>query len=202
MKETIEHIFEPYYTTKPQGEGTGLGLSLVHGIIKELGGTIEVDSEPGKGTVFNIYLPALINDCLPPQTLSVSLVGGNEHLLLVDDEVSLVEITSRKLKKLGYSVTARTSSVEAFEAFKANPDKFDMVITDLAMPNMTGLDMTIEMLKIKPELPVILTTGYVEVTIIEYAAKIGIKKIISKPIDFHEVTSAIRQVLREKTNEQ
>ena len=195
--DVLQHIFEPYFTTKPQGEGTGLGLSLVHGIILELKGALLVQSEPGKGTVFEIFFPALDAQFSSAhlQDAVETLPGGHERLLLVDDETSLVETTARRLSKLGYAVTARTSSIEALQAFKANPYKFDLVITDLAMPNMTGLDMAAEMLKLRSDLPVLLVTGFADALAVEYAQKIGIKKIVSKPIDLREITAVMRQVL-------
>ena len=194
--EVLEHIFEPYYTTKPQGEGTGFGLSLVHGIISGLGGVIGVESELGKGTAFEIYLPTASHDnASPALAANAPFAFGSEHVLLVDDELSLVEVTARKLTKLGYTVTQRTSSVEALAAFTANPDKFDLVITDHAMPNMTGVDMASQMLTLKAGIPIILTTGFIDPSSAEYALTLGIKKIIKKPIDIYELTSVMREVL-------
>ncbi len=195
--EVLERIFDPFFTTKAQGVGTGMGLSLVHGIIVQLGGKVDVKSETGKGSSFEIYIPAFLGFENSDKKLGDNHIpGGEEHILIVDDELALIEVSSRKLKKLGYIVTSRTSSIEALEAFKAQPNLFDLIITDLAMPNMTGLDMAIEMLRLKPEIPIILSTGFVDSRTSEYAMEIGIRKIVNKPVSSHVIALAIREALQ------
>jgi CheY-like chemotaxis protein len=160
-KENIDKIFEPYFTTKEKGEGTGLGLSVVHGIIKAHNGYITAYSEPGKGTTFHVYLPIIQK--ASAKTIAQNnepLPIGSERILLVDDELPIIKMQQQILKRLGYSVTTRTNSVEALEAFRSSPDQFDLVITDMAMPNMTGDTLTREVKSIRPDIPMILCTGF------------------------------------------
>jgi len=150
----LDKIFEPYFTTKKMGEGTGLGLFIVHGIIKSHKGQITVNSQPDKGVTFNIYLPLAKKQSveLPPR-IEEPLPTGTEHILLVDDEPSIVKMMQVSLKRLGYTVTSRVSSIEALAAFRSSPDKFDLVMTDMAMPNMTGDKLACEIKKIRPDMP-------------------------------------------------
>jgi hypothetical protein len=138
----MDKIFEPYFTTKEVGKGTGMGLSIVHGIVKSYGGTVTVQSEVGKGTSFHVYLPLVEEDMDTLETAKglVQLPKGTERILFVDDEKAAVDVMQLMLEKLGYKVTGRTSSIEALEAFRNNPQAFDLVVTDMTMPNMTGKD--------------------------------------------------------------
>jgi PAS domain S-box-containing protein len=156
----IKRIFDPYFTTKPFGEGTGLGLAITHGIVKSYGGGIQVHSKPGEGTTFHVYLPLIEESSYAQQSISTEPIRkGNESILLVDDEDQIVRMVQETLKRLGYHVTPRTSSIEALEAFRAQPDKFDLVITDMTMPNMTGAELAPKLLDIRPDIPIILCTG-------------------------------------------
>ena len=196
--EILDKIFDPYFTTKGQGKGTGLGLAVVHGIVKEHKGDIKVYSELGKGTTFNVYLPLMKKS---PEAISVEKVSstftGDERILLVDDEEPIMRLEKQILERLGYQVTARISSVDALEAFKANPDAFDLVISDMTMPNMTGDQLTHKLLSIKPDIPVIILTGFSERISQENAAAFGIKGLLMKPIVRSELAKMIRQVLDE-----
>lgn len=200
-KELLERIFDPYFTTKKTGEGTGMGLSVVYGIVKDHNGGISVNSEPGIGTTFNIYFPLMDSTQAEQSDLSqISPIKGNmEKILFVDDEVLIAKMSTEILKKLGYQVESKTSSIEALETFKANPYKFDLLITDMTMPNMTGVKLTSEIHKINPEIPVILCTGFSSSSLNEENAKTkGISAIIIKPVRINELGSTIRKVLDKK----
>jgi PAS domain S-box-containing protein len=196
-KNDMDRIFDPFFTTKEKGEGTGMGLAVVHGIIKSYGGAISVDSEPGKGSTFNIFLPvdASVDSTTPIEVKETPLPTGNEHILLVDDEDTLVDIGKQMIENLGYQVTAIQSSTAALEAFKAEPERFDLVITDQTMPKITGIQLAHEMLLVKPTLPIILCTGYSAQLSEEIIKKIGIKRMIMKPILVKEIAVAIRELL-------
>jgi CheY-like chemotaxis protein len=193
----LQRIFEPYFTTKKPGEGTGMGLSVVHGIIKSHGGDINVQSEPGKGTRFDIYLPISKQKTITAARSGVAAGGGTEHILFVDDEKDLVEMGKQMLQKMGYTVTVRTSSIEVLEAFRQNPEKYDLVITDQAMPNMTGTQLTQELTSIRPDIPVILCTGFSESVNKENYKAMGIRSFLLKPIIKKEMARVIREVLTE-----
>ena len=193
--DVIKRIFDPYFTTKEKGVGTGLGLAVVHGIVKKYGGSIKVKSELGKGTTFHIYLPKA--DIAPPIKAEQpkQLKGGSERILFVDDEKMLVDIGQQALQRLGYDVVSRTSPIEALELFKAKPDFFDLVITDKTMPGMTGDTLAKELLNVRPNLPVIICTGYSQAIDQERAKQIGIKAFVMKPILINEIAAAVRKVL-------
>lgn len=194
--EVVPRIFDPFFTTKPQGEGTGMGLAIVHGIVAELGGAVQVYSSPGQGAEFRVFLPVATAFDVGLNQLEPGGVGpGHEQILLVDDESSLLEIITANLSKFGYAVTPRTSSTEALAAFRAMPDKFDLVVTDQAMPSMTGMDMAREILKIRA-VPIILLTGYADDTTSELAREVGISEVLSKPATLHDLTRSIRRHLR------
>ncbi|MCF8081647.1 MAG: PAS domain S-box protein [Deltaproteobacteria bacterium] len=190
-------IFEPYFTTKAPGKGTGMGLSLVHGIVERFEGTVAVQSEPGRGARFEVYLPLMDEESQASKRMtgSVSDLKGNERILLIDDESWAVEAIRPMLEKLGYHVTGRTRSIEALEEFRNNPDGFDLVITDMTMPRMTGKGLAREMLKIRPEIPIILCTGFSEQIDEKTALKMGIRAYVMKPIIMHQMARTIRQVL-------
>lgn len=191
----IDRIFEPYFTTKENGEGSGLGLAMVHSIVKRCRGEVYVKSDIGKGTIFTIYLP--ISKEAPPKLPkdTKKLPGGRERILFVDDEMAIVNMNQQALGKLGYRVTALCSSKEALEIFKADPDEYDLVITDMTMPEMTGERLTEEIMKINPDLPVILCTGYSKTIVESKMAQIGIKAIMMKPIPIRQMASQIRSIL-------
>lgn len=195
--EIIEKIFDPYFTTKKKGKGTGLGLSVVHGIIKNHKGRITVSSTPGKGTTFDIFLPIAIS-CKQPIILTPKnqIPGGSENILLVDDEEQIARMLKNMLEQMGYSVTARTSSIEALGAFQNRPQKFDLVITDATMPNMDGIELSQELIRIRPDIPIILCTGFSETITQEKALNAGIKEYIMKPVIKENIAQAIRNVLK------
>ena len=189
----LERIFEPYYTTKEPGKGTGLGLSVIHGIVKNHGGFITVESTPGKGSTFHVYLPTLEDvEAEIEEAAGTARSGGSERILLVDDEPQIVDMEKQLLEKLGYRVTGRTSSTEALETFASQPDQFDLVITDMTMPQMTGDRLARQIWTIRPGIPVILCTGYNEMISEDKAISMGIRKFILKPVDKDELAAAIR----------
>ncbi len=200
IKEDIcEKIFEPYFTTKGKGKGTGLGLSVAYGIIKDHSGDITVYSELGKGTTFNIYLPRIAVEHVDIELYTPkSITGGTEHILLVDDEEMIVQMMEKMLTNLGYQVTALLSGIEAFEQLKAQPDKFDLVITDMTMPLITGKELSQKILEIHPEKPIILCSGFSEQINDTIAKKIGIREYLMKPIVNRDLAKTIRKILDEK----
>jgi PAS domain S-box-containing protein len=194
--DIVGRIFDPYFTTKEQGKGTGLGLSVVHGIVASYGGDISVYSEIGKGTEFSIYFPGV--ERLKPDEARISeppIKMGHEHVLIVDDEFEIVKLEQMMLERLGYRVTSRTSSREALEAFRSQPDTFDVVITDMTMPGITGTQLALKLTEIKPDIPIILCTGFSELITRETAENFGIKEFLAKPIIKSQMAQAIRKVL-------
>jgi PAS domain S-box-containing protein len=193
-------IFNPFFTTKEKGKGTGMGLSVVHGIVNGMGGTIHVYSEPGKGSKFHVYIP-MEKGSFEKQVISskAEIPGGTEQILLVDDENDIITMERQILERLGYRVTSRTSSIEALEAFRANPDRFDLIITDMAMPNMPGDKLSAELVKICPDIPILLCTGFSENMSEEQATSLGIKGFLLKPIVMKDLAQKIREVLDERT---
>jgi CheY-like chemotaxis protein len=193
--ENIVSIFEPYFTTKGPGEGTGMGLAVVHGIIHIYGGNISVKSDLGKGTVFKIYLPITGKPGTHIEYISEELPTGTERILFVDDEAPIADMGSQVLKRLGYSVTTRTSSIEALELFRSKPNDFDLVITDMTMPNMTGDRLATELMAIKPNIPIILCTGFSKKISHENAAAIGLKAFVNKPFAKADLSETVRKIL-------
>ena len=194
-KEVVERIFEPFFTTKKVNEGTGLGLSVVHGIIKSHDGSITISSTPGKGTTFDIFLPRIENGDIKKPQLSKSTSKEREVILLVDDEEMMVDVTRQILERLGFDVVAKTSSTDALEAFQEEPDRFDLVITDQVMPNMTGTQLARELISVRPDISIVLCSGFPENVCPEELKSIGIKEFIAKPISRKEIATIIRKVL-------
>lgn len=196
--EIINNIFDPYFTTKEMGKGSGLGLSVIHGIVKNYGGAITVKSEPGCGTVFNVFLPITSERIKPEkETKYQEHPNGNETILFVDDDEAIAQIGVRLLERFGYKVTGKTSSIEALELFKSAPDRFDLVISDMAMPGMVGTDLAKKMMEVRPDIPIIICSGYSERLDNETAKAMGIKDYISKPILSGELSSKVRKILDE-----
>lgn len=193
--EIRSRIFDPYYTTKEKGKGTGLGLSIVHGIVKSYGGFISLYSELGQGTAFHIFLPAIKREKPPEVAPDEDIRGGNERILFVDDEKMLAEMGRYMLESFGYDVTTRSSSVDALETFQNEPDKFDLVITDQTMPGMTGAELSVRLLEIRPDIPIILCSGYSSVISEEKAIAAGIKKFALKPLMKNDLARLARMVL-------
>jgi len=196
--EIMSRIFEPYYTTKEVGEGTGMGLAVVHGIVKGHDGEITVESRPGKGTTFHILFPKVDMDIVQEIKPMGEIPKGTERILFVDDEKSAVDAVQPMLERLGYEMNARTSSIECLEVFRAKPDNFDLVITDMTMPNMTGAELAKEIMQIRPDIPIILCTGYSEQIDGKKAMQMGIRAYVMKPIIMGEIAQTIREVLDKK----
>ena len=193
-----DKIFDPFFTTKGTGEGTGLGLSVVYGIVKNLGGAISVASEIGRGTIFTIYLPLIhVHEKLAEKE-TLSIPEGEGRVLYVDDEESIASLGKDMLSSLGYDVTVHLSSLGAMKAFRANPDQFDLVITDMTMPGMTGANMAREMLKIRPGIPIILTTGFSERINEDEAKKIGIREFLMKPVSLPVLAAAVKRIMDQR----
>ena len=194
--EILKRIFEPYFTTKEMGKGTGMGLSVVYGIVKEFGGDIRVDSEPGKGSAFHVYIPAIhARDKGTEPSRRDDFSGGNERILLVDDDKDAVFVQKEMLQQLGYTVTHRTDSLAALALLQACPNDFGLVITDLTMPHMTGDKLTQELANIRPCIPIILCTGSNENMSEEKARRLGIKGFFRKPIKMGTLAKIVRQAL-------
>jgi signal transduction histidine kinase/CheY-like chemotaxis protein len=194
--QVMERIFEPYYTTKEQGKGTGLGLSVIHGIIKNHGGDICVHSQPGKGAAFSVYLPIIDEfDIETEPVQSANNKSGHEHILLIDDEEPIIDLERRILERLGYKITPIGDSQKALEEFSAQPQRFDLVITDMTMPKITGDQLAKRLMDINPLIPVILCTGFNEAITEEKALAMGIDKFVMKPIVKNDLADAVRTVL-------
>lgn len=193
-----ERIFDPFFTTKRPGEGTGMGLAVVHGIVKSYGGVLVVDSELGKGSTFNVFFPRVEGDFLPEIDSVAPLPKGKERILFVDDEEDLVAMVQQMLEPLGYGVVTKTNSLEALEVFKAQPDQFALVITDQTMPHMTGADLAKELMCIRPDIPIILCTGFSEIINADEAKALGIREFVMKPFTTSEITETMRRVLESK----
>ena len=193
--KTLEHLFEPYFTTKAVGKGTGLGLAVVHGIVKRFNGGIVVWSNPGTGSVFDVYLP--VAEELPKVTTdsTQSLPLGTERILLLDDEATITNLEAKMLRRLGYHVTAKTDASEALAVFLADPYAFDLILTDFTMPHMTGIDLAGEIFKTRPDIPIILCTGFSEKETIDLAHEIGVKEYVMKPLNKQELAEVVRKVL-------
>jgi PAS domain S-box-containing protein len=201
-EEVIERIFEPYFTTKEKGEGTGLGLSVVHGIVTSCGGSIRVSSEIGKGTIFNIFLPTAKVSHLPERDhVLPPFSRGSERILLVDDEPQIVSMMRRMLEYLGYSVAAFTESPEALAYFKEHSIDFDFIISDLTMPKLTGPELARKILEIREDAKIVICTGFTEKFHKEKVEALGIKGVLMKPITMRELAATVRSVLDGKSLE-
>lgn len=191
----LNRIFEPYFTTKEVGKGTGIGLSVVHGIVENHKGTISAESSPEKGTVFTIFFPAYEGDVLPDIQAMTAMPTGDERILYVDDEPLVVKLGQRRLERLGYTVQGLTNSSEALTKFTNDPGGFDLIITDMAMPQITGQQLAAEILKIRPDIPVVLCTGYSDRITEEQALEMGINYYIMKPMTSSELAVLVRKIL-------
>jgi len=192
----MERIFDPYFTTKPPGEGTGMGLALVHGIVKSFGGEIRVTSQPGQGSAFQILLPRVMEH--EPEsvlTLPKCIPGQGERILVVDDEAQILDMIELMLQSLNYKVITKMESIAALEEFRKNPDDFDLVITDQTMPGLTGFELSKRMLAIRKNIPIILCTGFSELVNEESVKAAGIRKFILKPILKSQLSVLIREIL-------
>ena len=198
--EIREKIFDPYFTTKEVGKGTGMGLAVVHGIVQSYGGSITCDSRPGEGTAFHITFPTTEVETKEKIESADKNLHGEEHILLIDDEEILLEMSRKMFERMGYRVTPKTNSLEALSTFMNQPDSFDLVITDQTMPIMTGMDLARRMLQVRPELPIILCTGYSSLISEEKAKSIGIKGFAFKPISKKDIGNLVEKVLNGSSN--
>jgi signal transduction histidine kinase len=194
--KTLDKIFEPYFTTKAKGKGTGMGLSVVHGIVTAMNGAMQVHSEPGRGTQFRVYLPVEEHgpDTDPDPAAQGPVVGGSERILLVDDETPVAAMETQILSRMGYQVTAFTSSTRALAAFRDDPDQFDLVITDIAMPDMSGDKLAAELQNIRPGMPILLCTGFSERMTPEKIEKLGVRGLLTKPMLTRDLDKTLREI--------
>ncbi len=195
--DLLDRIFDPYFTTKEVGKGSGMGLAVVHGIVKSSGGGVDVASTPGRGARFSLYFPSLQQTAeTPPETVhEAAAPAGNESVLYVDDEAMMSDVGTALMERMGYAVTAETDPAAALRRFRADPRGFDILITDMSMPHMDGDALAKEVLALRPDMPIILCTGYNERISEEKARALGIRKYIEKPIDYNDLARAIREAL-------
>ena len=196
-KRTVKRIFEPFFTKKEVGSGSGLGLSVVHGIVTNYNGSIEVESEPGKGSVFRIYLPQYSEEYVPASGHPQKMKKGSGSILFVDDEKEITYMGKRMLESLGYTVEIKSDSEEAFLEFKKSPDKYDLIVTDQAMPKMMGTELITKIKEIRPDLKSIIITGYQDSLPAHTKENLNISEIISKPLILSDFSELIRKVLKE-----
>ena len=195
----LKRMFEPFFTTKKIGEGTGMGLAVVHGVVTSLQGEISVDTEVGKGTTFHIVLPTVEENALTEEgEKEVVLPSGSERILIADDEADIVEMVGDMLTSLGYQPIAANSGTEAMKLFQQSPNQFDMVITDQIMPGMTGIELATGILKIRKDMPILLVFAYAEEVTQERAKEIGIRQLIEKPISMEVLATSIRRIFDAK----
>jgi CheY-like chemotaxis protein len=195
-QRTMQKIFEPFFTTKPPGEGTGLGLSMVHGIMNSHDGAITVYSQPGEGTIFHLYFPAHNAEILVEQDLAEATPRGQgERILFVEDEEMLVQLGQKTLTELGYEVVTEKQPLAALEMVRAAPSRFALVITDQTMPGMTGIVLASKLQQIRPDLPIILTTGYSQRLTTERIEEAGIRQLLTKPISVRTLGIAVHTAL-------
>ena len=196
-EESLPRIFEPFYTTKPTGEGTGLGLSVIHGVIRSMGGTITVESTRGEGSIFTVYLPRQ-EEKLPVKTEPQKVPQGNgEHILIVDDEEMIAYLGQELLISLGYTATMCTSGKDGLERFLTEPDSYDAVVTDQTMPDLTGIQLAVEIMAVRPDLPVIICTGYSDVLTEEKAAQMNIAAFLNKPFRRDILARTLHRIFQE-----
>ena len=193
--DVLERIYDPFFTTKPPGKGTGLGLSTVHGIVKNHYGSIAVSSKPNEGTTFDILLPIVDLEVVSDISGEEPIPTGTERILFVDDDKVIVKMSKVMLEKLGYQVNSKTSSIDALVDFKRQPNKYDVVITDLTMPQMTGFELADEILSVRPDTPIILCSGYVAKIPVDELKSMGIQAVVSKPVSRRKIAEVIRGVL-------
>jgi len=197
MTEDVrQRIFEPFFTTKQPGQGTGMGLAVVYGIVKTQGGAVTVQSEVGRGSTFEVFLPrAQKPEVKKEETMALMLPTGTERILFVDDEEMLVEMARGMLESLGYHVTVAANGSEAWNLFLEDPSRFDLVITDQTMPDVTGVTLAQKMLRVRKEMPIILCTGYSEMVSAKKAKDVGVGEFVVKPMVRKELAETIRRVL-------
>lgn len=196
--QVIKRIFEPFFTTKEPGQGTGMGLAVSYGIVKSLHGDITVESMPMKGSTFHVFLPQADPSVQSDEAALGDIPHGTGLILFVDDDEAIVQWGRMTLRRLGYKVVGVTNSEDALTLFLDNPGRFDVVITDHTMPGITGLDLAKEFVRARPDIPIILCTGYNENASQEKAKEAGIKELLMKPLVKRDIAEAVRRVLDEK----
>ena len=194
--DIVDQIFDPFFTTKQPDVGTGMGLAVVYGIVTSWGGSIHVQSEPGAGSVFTVTLPVANAQPVRASDATVELVPGVGNILFVDDEEMLSDVGRRMLESLGYEVCACGNGHDALEAFRADPGGFDLVITDCAMPRMSGEILVGEIRALRPDMPVVMCTGYSETMTAERAREVGASHLLAKPFNFADLAMVVRTVLQ------
>jgi CheY-like chemotaxis protein len=195
----LGRIFDPFFTTKEVGVGTGLGLSLVHGIVTDLGGGIAVESELGRGSRFTAYLPCQVRVAAPAApSARAAARGSGETVLLVDDEVALVRLGEETLAELGYEPVGFASSAAALQAFREEPDRFDVLVSDEAMPGMTGSELVRLVHEVRPGLPVLLMSGFVTPALAQRAREIGVTEVLGKPLSAAELARSLADALEKR----
>ena len=197
-EEVMENIFDPFFTTKNRGKGAGMGLSVVHSIIKNHGGVIDVHSELGKGTTFNILLPLIEKDSIEERSTGQQVPRGNERILLVDDEEAVLNSFQRVLTRLGYDVIGKKDGAKALKAFRARPKAFDLVITDQIMSGLSGTELARKILDIRPNIPIMLCTGFSNKINRQKLRRMGIRELILKPFTTGEIAQTIRRILDQR----
>jgi len=194
----LERIFDPFFTTKGIGVGTGLGLSLVHGIVTDLGGGIDVESEAGNGTTFTVYLPWTAASAAPAGKEEAIVRGSGEAILLVDDEESLVRLGEEMIADLGYEPVGFASSVAALQAFRAEPERFSAVLSDEAMPEMTGTELAQEIRALRADVPIVLMTGFIHPALAARAQAAGVRDVLAKPLVARDIARALAAALQQR----
>jgi signal transduction histidine kinase/ActR/RegA family two-component response regulator len=198
-KATLERAFEPFFTTKAPGHGSGLGLSVVHGIMTSHGGAVTVHSQLGEGTTFELYFPATqAAACDVRSERPASVLAHGEHVLYVDDEEALVFLAARMLKRMGYRVSAYSNSAQALQEFRAHADEFDAMVTDISMPGLSGIELVREVLQVRPDLPVVITSGYIRPEDTASAQRLGVKDVIPKPNTVEDFAEVLSRVISER----
>ena len=198
--EILDHIFDPFFTTKEVGEGSGMGLAMVHGTVMNHRGAIAVESTPGVGTTFKVYLPQIAPCDEGLEHTEVRVAAGQGHILVVDDESAIAHAISGLLKGYGYEVMTHLKSLNALETFRASPDAFDLVITDQTMPDMTGEQLVAELRRCRPDIPIILCTGFSHVIDAARAADLGIDAFVMKPVEGRQLAATIQHVLAQNAS--
>jgi CheY-like chemotaxis protein len=197
----LERMFDPFFTTKRVGDGTGLGLALVHGLVADFGGAIDVATQSGMGTTFTVWLPAAGETPRPVAEPAVELPQGNgETVMIVDDESALVALAEETLAALGYEPAGFESSIAALEAFRAEPRRFDLVLTDVTMPDLGGVELACEIRRVRPELPIVLMSGYSGGQLGERAQAAGVAEVLRKPLVARDIADALGRALRPANN--
>jgi len=193
--KVMDKIFDPFFSLKNKGNRSGMGLAVVHGIVKDHGGFINVDSTEGEGTVFELFFPRVEMGDHDSEEEDVRLPYGNEHILLIDDDLTILQSLRNILESLGYEITTKTDGKAALELFRSHPESFDLIITDQIMPEILGSDLSKEVLSTRPDIPIILFTGYDDKIDVEKAKEIGIQEFLFKPLNTHEIAQAVRRAL-------